>query len=117
MFFPYRRPTAVSTELEEIMTDNLMTPDAVAAYVVLPKTTLYAYSARGLGPKRYKVGKHLRYRKEDVDAWLEQQARPSGPALGFVAPESRVKPVRPTADRARPKARPGTRPGVRPARS
>lgn len=61
------------------MTDNLMTIDAVAEYLGVPKATLHAWSSRGQGPRRYKVGKHLRYRKSDVDTWLERQAAPTAP--------------------------------------
>jgi hypothetical protein len=39
---------------------------------VIPVKTLYDWRRRGLGPKASGVGKHLRYRWSDVDAWFEQ---------------------------------------------
>ena len=39
--------------------------------------SIYQWRYRGEGPTALKVGRHLRYRKVDVDAWLEQQAEDS----------------------------------------
>lgn len=61
-----------------MMIENLMTVGAVAEYLGVPVATLYAWSSRGQGPKRSKVGKHLRYRRADVDAWIDQRATPAG---------------------------------------
>ncbi|KIF79111.1 DNA-binding protein [Streptomyces sp. 150FB] len=36
--------------------------------------TLYQWKYRGIGPNVHKVGRHLRYRWQDVDAWLEKQS-------------------------------------------
>ncbi|SDX98126.1 transcriptional regulator, AlpA family [Geodermatophilus africanus] len=57
------------------MNDKMLTVNDVAEYLGVPKATLYAWSTRGLGPRRYRVGKHLRHRRTDVDAWLETQAQ------------------------------------------
>jgi len=61
-----------------------MTPDAVttpllsieelAAYLQVPVATVRTWRVRGGGPPGYRVGKHVRYRREDVDTWLEQRA-------------------------------------------
>ncbi len=59
------------------MIDNLMTVEAVAEYLGVPMATVYAWNSRGLGPKRYRLGKHVRYRRSDVEVWLEEQATPS----------------------------------------
>ncbi len=61
------------------MNDTMLSISDVAEYLGVPKATLYAWSSRGLGPRRYKVGKYLRYRRADIDAWLDQHAAPSGP--------------------------------------
>lgn len=52
----------------------LATPDEVSAYLGVPVQTLYVWRTRGQGPRASKVGRHLRYRWLDVDAWLEAQA-------------------------------------------
>ncbi len=59
------------------MTSTLLTVDEVSEYLGVPKATIYSWSSRGLGPRRYKVGKYLRYRRSDVDAWVDQQAAPT----------------------------------------
>ena len=50
-----------------------MTIDEVAAYTQLPKNTLYKMRSQGHGPRAARLGKHLRYRKNDVDAWIASQ--------------------------------------------
>ncbi len=52
----------------------LGTVDEVAAYLSVPKQTVFAWRQRGIGPRGIRVGKYVRYRWSDVDAWLEQQA-------------------------------------------
>lgn len=54
--------------------EPLEKPPQVAEYLGVPVKTLYAWSSRGAGPRVIRVGKHLRYRRSDVDAWLEQQS-------------------------------------------
>ncbi|WP_448613342.1 helix-turn-helix transcriptional regulator [Modestobacter sp. URMC 112] len=46
----------------------------MAAFVGVPKQTLYVWRAQSKGPRGIRVGKHLRYRWSDVDAWLDEQA-------------------------------------------
>ncbi len=58
------------------MIDNLMTVQDVAAYLGVPAATVYQWNSRGQGPKRYRLGKHVRYRRADVDAWVDRQAAP-----------------------------------------
>jgi excisionase family DNA binding protein len=53
---------------------RLATPIEVAAYLQVPVKTLYAWRYEGKGPRAHRVGRHLRYRWEDVDAWLESAA-------------------------------------------
>ncbi|MFF7313392.1 helix-turn-helix domain-containing protein [Streptomyces sp. NPDC008137] len=52
----------------------LATPAEVAAYLGVPAKTLYQWKYRGTGPNVHKVGRHLRYRWSEVDAWLNAQA-------------------------------------------
>jgi excisionase family DNA binding protein len=53
--------------------DRLMTIDQVADYTQLPKFTLYKMRSVGRGPRAARLGKHLRYRKSDVDAWIRSK--------------------------------------------
>jgi excisionase family DNA binding protein len=52
-------------------TDPLMTTMEVAEYLAVPVATLWAWRYRGEGPRAVKVGRHLRYRAEDVEHWLD----------------------------------------------
>ncbi|MEV5013919.1 helix-turn-helix transcriptional regulator [Streptomyces sp. NPDC053780] len=52
----------------------LATPAEVAEYLGVPVKTLYQWKYRGIGPNVHKVGRHLRYRWTEVDAWLDAQA-------------------------------------------
>jgi len=50
--------------------DQLLNPRECSDYLGVPLQTLYAWRSRSQGPKALTVGKHLRYRRSDVDAWL-----------------------------------------------
>lgn len=52
----------------------LRTLECVAAYLGVPESTLYAWRYRGIGPRSIKVGRHIRYRDEDVEAWLDERS-------------------------------------------
>jgi excisionase family DNA binding protein len=51
--------------------DRLIDIDALALYLDLSKNTIYDWRKRGQGPAAFKLGKHLRWRLSEVDAWLE----------------------------------------------
>ena len=51
--------------------DPLLTIDEVATWIRKPKATLYSWHSRGLGPRAIRVGNVLRYRRSDVEQWLE----------------------------------------------
>jgi predicted DNA-binding transcriptional regulator AlpA len=59
---------------DEARRQGILDPDDLSAYIKIPKRTLYQWRVRGLGPKGIKIGRHLRYRQSDVDAWLDAQA-------------------------------------------
>jgi excisionase family DNA binding protein len=59
----------------EVADSTLMRPADVARYIGIPEQTLYQWRYRRVGPRCMKVGRHLRYRRADVDRWLEDQAR------------------------------------------
>ena len=53
---------------------NLATPEELSEFLGIPIGTLYAWNHRGTGPKALKIGRHLRYRWREVEAWLDAQA-------------------------------------------
>jgi excisionase family DNA binding protein len=51
--------------------DRLLTPDEVAVFLGVPLRTIYRWRSRGDGPRGYRVGRHVRYRVDDIEDWLE----------------------------------------------
>ena len=60
------------------MNGRLLTPDDVAELLGVPRATLRQWRYKGIGPRGVRVGKYVRYRPEDIDAWVEHQADPAG---------------------------------------
>lgn len=56
--------------------------DEAAYYLKLARATLEAWRVRGGGPVFIKLGKAVRYRKADLDAFLEKNTRRSTSAGG-----------------------------------
>jgi predicted DNA-binding transcriptional regulator AlpA len=56
--------------------DPLLTADQVAQWLGKPKATLYAWRTRGRGSRGIKVGGDLRYRRSDVEMYLDQNTDP-----------------------------------------
>ena len=60
---------------------HLMTTEDVAQFLRVPVNTIYAWRSRDVGPPAIKVGRHLRWRREDVQRWLDEHAdEPAVPA-------------------------------------
>jgi excisionase family DNA binding protein len=51
--------------------DDVFTPDEVAGILKIPKSTLYSWRYHRSGPKAIRVGRHLRYRRRDLEAYLD----------------------------------------------
>lgn len=64
------------------MNEEFLTVQEVADLLKVPKATLYAWRSRGQGPRVAKLGKHLRYRRSDIDAWVDSLADDAGPTEG-----------------------------------
>lgn len=54
--------------------EPMLTIDDLALLTAVPKSTLYSLRSEGRGPRASKVGRSLRFRRSDVDAWLDQLA-------------------------------------------
>ncbi len=61
-------------------TETLMSPQELADMLGLPLATVYGFNYRGTGPRRISLGRHVRYRVSDVEAWLERQSDDCQPA-------------------------------------
>lgn len=49
----------------------MMTTAELADYLMVPESTVVIWRSRHTGPTFYRVGRHVRYRREDVEAWLD----------------------------------------------
>ena len=64
----------MSTTIETHVEGGILTIDQAAAYLSIPKATLYTWRTRraGFGPRAVKLGGCLRYRRADLDAWVAE---------------------------------------------
>jgi predicted DNA-binding transcriptional regulator AlpA len=51
---------------------TLLSPEKVAVFLSVPVKTLYQWRYKGVGPRGLRIGRHLRYRPADVEAWLRE---------------------------------------------
>ena len=52
---------------------DYLSVDELAQYLQLSRETIYHWRLEGVGPKATKLGKHLRYSRENVAAWLKDR--------------------------------------------
>jgi excisionase family DNA binding protein len=57
------------------MTDKLLTQQQLADELEVSQRTLERWRQQGTGPAFIRVGRSPRYRRADIDAWLDQQRR------------------------------------------
>lgn len=60
--------------------DPLLTIDQVAQWLGKPKGTLYQWRCRKMGPRGIKVGNDVRYRRSEVEAFLDAHTEPRSTA-------------------------------------
>lgn len=94
-------------------TGKFWSPADLAALFGPPVTvaSVYEWNYRGTGPKYLKIGRHIWYRPEDVEAWLrEQEVDPRAPngesgeqnRRGGPAVRPETRPAATTTERRRP---------------
>ena len=57
---------------ETIDRRRLLRPDELAVFLGIPLATIYRWRSRGDGPRGIRVGRHVRYRVEEVERWLDE---------------------------------------------
>ncbi|OZM73564.1 excisionase [Amycolatopsis antarctica] len=55
------------------MSAKLWTITDLSDHLGVPVGTLYQWRTKGYGPTGRRIGKHVRYRPEDVDTWITNQ--------------------------------------------
>ena len=68
--------------------DPLLTAQQLADYLDVPIATLYAWRYRREGPPGFRAGRHLRYRKSDIDQWINNRLRTGTTGIPGTAPEN-----------------------------
>lgn len=53
--------------------DDLLTVDEIAAELRVPESTFRTWRSLGKGPKSFKLGRRVVYRRSDVQAWIDRQ--------------------------------------------
>jgi len=69
----------ISTTVDTNQVSMILTIDEAAAYLAIPKATIYTWRTRrvGFGPRAVKMGGCLRYRRADLDAWIVEHLEPA----------------------------------------
>jgi excisionase family DNA binding protein len=57
--------------------EDLLDDEKLSGILDVPVGTLANWRYQGKGPRFVKVGRHVRYRRSDVEAWLELHVRDS----------------------------------------
>ena len=58
----------------------------LSEYLGVPASTIYDWRSRGVGPRAYRFGKHLKFAVTDVTEWIEAQRDPA-PAAHSLRPQ------------------------------
>ena len=74
-----RRPPAVPATANND-DERLWSILEVAHYLAVSKDTIYGWRKSGYGPPASKVGRHLRWRPDDVVEWVERLRQTKPPA-------------------------------------
>lgn len=60
---------------------NTLTPKKAASYLGISEAALRLWRSRGEGPRHFKAGEKLvRYRRADLDSWIESRLSEPTPA-------------------------------------
>lgn len=65
--------TISTTNIHGCACAPLMTVEDLSDFLGVPKNTIYSWRQHLQGPEGIRVGKYLRFRREDVMSWLEEQ--------------------------------------------
>jgi excisionase family DNA binding protein len=58
---------------------ELLTPDETADLLRVPVQLLYRWRYERRGPPSFKIGRYVRYRRAELEAWIDRQVSSSGP--------------------------------------
>lgn len=55
--------------------EKLLTVEDLADYLGVPVATIYAWRYRRQGPPGFRVGRHVRYRRADIEEWISNRIK------------------------------------------
>lgn len=67
------RTTSQDIRRQPLDPDDWLSPEGLSERLDIPIPTLHVWRTRGGGPPAARVGRHLRYRWGDVQAWLAER--------------------------------------------
>ncbi len=60
--------------------EPLLDLEWLSEFIDIPPRTIYNWRLRGEGPPAYGVGRRLRFRRSEVDGWLDSRRDKAGAA-------------------------------------
>lgn len=70
-------PVAMDTEVTSA-TPPTMTLSELAAFLAVSNQTLYDLRSKGRGPRGFRVGRELRFRTSEIEAWIASMEAADG---------------------------------------
>lgn len=55
------------------MVTHHLSPEQIAEEFGVPLATVYKWRSQRTGPPGFRVGRHVRYRRQDVDRWVAEK--------------------------------------------
>ncbi|MFE5484530.1 helix-turn-helix transcriptional regulator [Streptomyces sp. NPDC056527] len=59
--------------MPQSLPDRYLTPADVAELLGVPIETIYQWRRKRVGPRGFRVGRHVRFDPNDIRAWVESQ--------------------------------------------
>jgi excisionase family DNA binding protein len=59
--------------MSALATDEILTPEQTGALLKVNERTLERWRCEGKGPAFVRLGRRVRYRRDDLEAWLVRQ--------------------------------------------
>ena len=82
---------AATTEATQVPLPRLLTVRELADLLQVPPKTIYTWRYKGVGPPAIPLGRYLRFRADDVAAWLQSRAEAADrPEQGGIWPPKQV---------------------------
>lgn len=53
--------------------EHWLTPKDICAQLQIPEQTFYQWRVKHLGPRAYRIGRHLRISRTDFESWLRSR--------------------------------------------